>query len=92
MATLSVKFIKVMKRYGASYYDREIVKSVSFVGRRMVSEEKKNKYDLAYYCRKTKSQCECWLVKYDGVWHIYCNNNNLIPSVRSYNCISVNVN
>ena len=45
MATLSVKFIKVMKRYGTSYYDREIVKSISFVGRRMVSEEKKNKYD-----------------------------------------------
>ena len=80
MATLSVKFIKVMKRYGTSYYDREIVKSVSFVGRRMVSEEKKNKYDLAYYCRKTESQCEC------------CDKNNLIPSVWSYNCISVNVN
>ena len=56
MATLSVKFIKVMKRDDASYYDREIVKSISFVGRRMMSEEKKNKYDLAYYCRKTKSQ------------------------------------
>ena len=92
MATLSVKFIKVMKCDGASHYDRDIVKSISFVGRRMVSEEKKNKYDLAYYCRKTKSQCECWLVKYDGVWHIYCGKNNLIPSVWSYNCISVNLN
>ena len=92
MATLSVKFIKVIKRDGASYYDREIVKSISFVGRRMVSAEDKKGCELTYYCRKTKSQCECWLVKYDGVWHIYCDKNNLIPSVWEYDCISVNVN
>lgn len=92
MATLSVKFIKVVKRDGALYYDREIIKSVSFVGRRMVSEEKKYGYELAYYCRKTKSQSECWLVKYSGIWHIYCGEDDIIPNVWSYDCIGVSVN
>lgn len=92
MATLSVKFIKVTKRDGALYCDREVIKALSFVGRRMVSEEKKNDYELAYYCRKTKSQCECWLIKYNGYWHIFCAKNDIIPSAWNYDSMVVNVN
>lgn len=91
MATLSVKFIKTTKREGALYCDREVVKTLSFVGRRMVSEEKKNDYELAYYCRKTKSQCECWLVRHNGHWDICCGKNDLTPNVLSYDSIVVSV-
>ena len=92
MATLSVKFIKTTKREGTLYCDREVVKSLSFVGRRMVSVEKKNNDELAYYCRKTKSQCECWLIKYNGCWHILCGKDNVIPSPWNYDSMVVNVN
>lgn len=91
MATLSVKFIKTTKRDGALYCDREVVKTLSLVGRRMLSEEKKQGYEIAYYCRKTKSQCECWLVKHNGHWDICCGKNDFIPNVWSYDSIVVSI-
>lgn len=91
MATLSVKFIKTTKRDGALYCDRLVVKALSFVGRRVVSEEKRQGYEFAYYCRKTKSQCECWLVKHNGDWDICCRKNDLTPNVCSYDSIVVSI-
>ena len=91
MATLLVKFIKTTHREGALYSDKSVVKEVSFTGRRIVTEEKKNGYELAYYCRKTKSQCECWLCKYNDCWHIFYGKSDDIPSAWSYDTIFVDI-
>lgn len=89
MATLSVKFIKTTHRDGALYCDKQTIACVSVVGKRMASEEKKNGYELAYYCRKTKSQSECWLIKDNDHWFVY-GGKDMFPNPFKYDTIVVN--
>lgn len=89
MATLSVKFIKTSQLPHALYLDTKVVSSVSLVGRKVKSTE----YDVAYYCRRTKSQPECWVLNRNDHWSVSTlKPNGMFPNCNSYDYVVVSVN